>query len=161
MKTFWTLLAIVAAAVLQTALSRIFPHSSQLFDPFLLVVVYCGLTYGETHGMLAGTVAGWVQDVQFGGQIAGLSGLTKLILGFLVGLAGTRFLLVGAAPQILVISAATIADALLMHSLASVFSIQTLDLSATGLAIRAVVNALVGAGIFTMIDRRVGRESFS
>jgi len=161
MKAFWTLVAIVAAVLLQTALSRVFPNGSLMFDPFLLVVVYCGLTYGETHGMLAGAVAGWVQDVQFGGQVAGLSGLTKLILGFGVGLAGTRFLLVGAAPQILVLSATTIADALLMHSLASVFSIQTHDLSAAGLAIRAVVNALVGAGVFSMIDRRVGRESLS
>jgi hypothetical protein len=48
-----------------------------------------------------------------------------------------------------------------MHSLASVFSIQTHDLSAAGLAIRGLVNALVGAGLFSTIDRRLGRESLS
>src|SRR5207247_5876711 len=120
---FWTLLAIALAALLQSGFSLLhLPRGSALFDPFLMVVVYCGLTYGETHGMLAGAVAGWVQDVLFGGQIAGLSGLTKLILGFVVGLAGARFLLVGAGPQVLVLFVTTVVDALLMQWLASVFS---------------------------------------
>ena len=58
---------------------------ARVFDPFLLVVVYCGLTGGEVHGMLAGAAAGWVQDVHFGGRILGLSGLSKLLVGFGVG----------------------------------------------------------------------------
>jgi rod shape-determining protein MreD len=157
-KVFWTLLAIVAATALQTALSKVLPGAPWAFDPFLLVVIYCGLTYGETHGMLAGAAAGWVQDVLFGGQVAGLSGLTKLMVGFVVGLAGTRFLLVGPGPQILVLFAATTIDALVMQSLASVFGIQTHDLSAPALAMRSVVNALSGVILFAAVDRRIGRD---
>jgi len=161
MKVFWTLLAIAAAALLQSGLGQISGRIPFAIDPFLLVVLYCGLTYGETHGMLAGTVAGWVQDVLFGGQVAGLSGLTKLLIGFVVGLAGTRFLLVGPGPQILVIFAATIIDSLVLQSLASVFSVRTDELSAAGLALRAAVNAVVGVLLFSVMDRRVQRERFS
>ena len=161
MKTFWTLLAIALAAVLQSGLSLIIPRAPLTFDPFLLVVVYCGLTYGETHSMLAGAVAGWVQDVLFGGQVAGISALTKLILGFGVGLAGTRFLLVGPGPQILVVFAATILDALVTHSLASVFGIHAAELSASGLALRGVVNALSAVALFAFVDRQVARDGRS
>jgi rod shape-determining protein MreD len=153
-KVFWTLLVIAFATLVQSGLSLIWPGQARVFDPFLLVMVYCGLMQGETHGMLGGAAAGWAQDVFFGGRIAGISGLTKLIVGFLVGLAATRFLLVGPGPQVLVLFAATIADALITHSLASVFSIPTDELSAWGLALRGAVNAAVGVILFGFVDRR-------
>ena len=86
MKVFWTTLAVVAALLVQSGLSQVLPPAARLFDPFLLVLVYCGLAYGETHAMMAGAAAGWVQDVHFGGPVLGLSGLTKVVLGFLVGI---------------------------------------------------------------------------
>jgi rod shape-determining protein MreD len=159
MRVFWTLLAIALATVLQTGLSRVWPGQALLFDPFLLVMVYCGLTRGETHGMLAGAAAGWVQDVIFGGRIVGISGLTKVIVGFVVGLAATRFLLVGVGAQVLVLFAATIADAVITHSLASVFSIPSHELSAWGLASRGAVNAFLGVVLFSFIDTRLRGES--
>jgi rod shape-determining protein MreD len=158
LRIFWTLFAIALATVSQGALSRAWPAAARLFDPHLLVMVYCGLTRGETHGMLAGAAAGWAQDVHFGGRIAGLSGLTKIIVGYLIGLAATRFLLVGTGAQILVLFAATVADAVITHSLAAVFSIPIDDLSAGALALRGVVNAAVGAMIFNFIDRRFRGE---
>lgn len=158
MRMFWTVLAVAAAALLQSGLGNVSGRVAHTFDPFLLVVLYCGLTYGETHGMLAGAVAGWVQDVLFGGQVAGFSALTKLMVGFVVGLAGTRFLLAGPAPQILVIFAATIVDGLVLQSLASVFNIRTDELSATGLAIRGGVNAMVGVLLFSVVDRYAQRD---
>jgi rod shape-determining protein MreD len=158
MKVFWTLLAIGAASLAQSALSLIWPAEARVFDPFLLVMVYCGLTYGETQGMLAGAAAGWIQDIYFGGRVAGLSALTKIIVGFVVGLAATRFLLVGPAAQILVVFTATIADAVITHSLASVFSIPTDELSVWGLTLRAGVNAVAGVLLFTFVDRRLRGE---
>ena len=113
MRVFWTALAILAALLVQTALGRLLPMQARVFDPFLLVVVYCGLTGGETHGMLAGASAGWVQDVHFGGRILGLGGLTKLLLGFAVGVGSTRFHLGEPAARLLVLMVATIADALI------------------------------------------------
>ena len=159
MRIFGTLLAIALATLLQTGLSLIWPAEARVFDPFLLVMVYCGLTRGETHGMLAGAAAGWVQDVVFGGRIVGISGLTKVIVGFVVGVAATRFLLVGIGPQILVVFSATVADAVITHSLASVFSIPTDELSAWGLALRGAVNAGVGVLLFAFVDRRVRRDA--
>jgi rod shape-determining protein MreD len=154
----WTSVGIVAALLAQSALSHVLPQQARVFDPFLLVLVYCGLSAGETHGMLAGAAAGWVQDVHFGGPIMGLSGLTKVLVGFGVGLAGTRFLLTGTVSRILVLVAATVVNVALFQSLASVFEIQIYTAHAQTVALQAGLNALVGAVLFEFVDRRV-RES--
>jgi rod shape-determining protein MreD len=155
MRAFWaTALAILAALLVQTALGRLLPMQARVFDPFLLVVVYCGLTGGEVHGMLAGAAAGWVQDVHFGVRIEGLAGLSKVLVGFGVGVGSTRFHLGEPAARLLVLMVATIVDALLFGQLAQVFDVQAYELSPLGLIARAVVNGAVGMVVFETVDRQ-------
>jgi rod shape-determining protein MreD len=157
MKIFWTALAILAALLLQTALGKLVPAQARVFDPFLLVVVYCGLTGGETHGMLAGAAAGWVQDVHFGGRVLGLGGLTKVLIGYGVGLSSTRFHLGEMQGRVVVLVAATVADALLFGALAAVFDVDAYQLSPLGLLLRAVVNALAGIVLYEAVERQARR----
>jgi rod shape-determining protein MreD len=154
MRVFWTALAILAALLLQTALGKLVPAQARVFDPFLLVVVYCGLTGGETHGMLAGAAAGWVQDVHFGGRVLGLGGLTKVLIGYGVGLSSTRFHLGEMQGRIVLLVAATVADALLFGALAAVFDVEAYQLSPLGLLLRAVVNALAGIVLYEAVERQ-------
>jgi rod shape-determining protein MreD len=157
MRAFWTALAILAALLVQTALSKLLPAQARVFDPFLIVVVYCGLTGGETHGMLAGAAAGWVQDVHFGGRVLGLGGLTKVLVGFGVGLSSTRFHLGELQGRMLVLVAATMADALLFGALAAVFDVEAYSLSPLGLVLRAAVNAVAGIVLYEAVERQSRR----
>ena len=157
MKVFWTGLAVLVALLVQTALGRLLPAQARLFDPFLLVVVYCGLTGGETHGMLAGAAAGWVQDAHFGGRILGLGGLSKVLVGFGVGVGSTRFHLGDPAARLLVIMVATLTDAVLFGQLAHVFDVQAYELSPLGLVVRALVNGAVGMVVFETVDHQLRR----
>ncbi len=158
-RAFWTGLAIAGAILVETALGYLVPSPGRFLDPFLLVVVYCALVGGETHGMLAGAAAGWIQDALFGGRVLGLSGLSKLVVGFAVGLGAGRFMIAGAAARALVVLLATVADALLVQWLASVFSLEATGLSALTLASRATLNALAGGLLFALVDRRLGSRS--
>jgi rod shape-determining protein MreD len=155
MKVFWTALAVTAALLVQTGLSQVVPPAARLFDPFLLVLVYCGLAFGENHAMFTGAAAGWVQDVHFGGPVLGLSGLTKVVLGFLVGMAATRFQLTEPGPRGLVLLGAAAFDALFLWGLASTFDIAIAAPTATSLALRALINALLGMLIFALLERRL------
>jgi rod shape-determining protein MreD len=150
---FWTAVALVAALAVQTALSLIGPGWARILDPFLLVVVYCGLKGGETHGMLAGAAAGWMQDVHFGGRVLGLAGLTKVLVGFGVGLAGTRFQLTEPGARLLVVVMAVLLDALVLRQLAGAFEVTTGSLTVGGLAVRAGVNAAIGVPLFALLER--------
>jgi rod shape-determining protein MreD len=154
MKAVWTAAALLLALLLQSALSRIAPAQARILDPFLLVVVYCGLTGGETHGMLAGLAAGWIQDVHFGGAVVGLSGLTKVVVGFGVGAAASRFLLSGPAARVLVLFAAALADTLLFERLAAAFEIAVQPLSPLAVVARAALNAVVGGPLYELLERR-------
>jgi len=154
-RVFWTGLAIGAAVLVETALAYLVPSPGRYLDPFLLVVVYCALVVGETYGMLVGAAAGWVQDALFGGRVLGISGLSKLLVAFGVGLAAGRFLISGAPARALVVLLATVADALLVQWLASVFSVPAAGLAPLALLSRATLNALVGGLLFAMVDRRL------
>jgi rod shape-determining protein MreD len=157
-KVFWTVVALFAAFLLQSALTHVVPHQARMVDLFVLVLVYCGLVGGETHAMLAGAAGGWVQDVQFGGGVVGLSGLTKVMVGFGVGLAGSRFQLTEPMARVLVLFVATLVDALIFERLASAFDVRLQALSLAGLFTRAVLNAALGGVLFFYADRYVWRR---
>jgi rod shape-determining protein MreD len=154
-RAFWTGVAILGAVLAETALGYLVPGPGRLFDPFLLVVVYCGLAGGETHGMLAGVAAGWVQDALFGGRVLGLSALSKLLIGFASGLAGGRFLISGAPARALTLLLASLADGLIVPWLASIFTLELLPLGVLALLLRAAVNALVGGLLIALVQRRL------
>jgi rod shape-determining protein MreD len=154
-RAFWTAVAIGGAVLVETALGYVVPAPGRYLDPFLLVAVYCALARGETHGMLAGAGAGWVQDTLFGGRLLGFSALSKLLVGFAVGLAAGRFLISGTPARVLVLLVATLADALLVQWLASVFSVEATPLSPLALVSRATLNALAGGLLFAFVERRL------
>jgi rod shape-determining protein MreD len=159
-RAFLAALAILGAVLVETALGYVAPGPGRLLDPFLLVVVYCALSGGETAGTLAGVAAGWVQDVLFGGRVLGLAALSKLAIGYVVGLAGGRFLITGAAARTLVVLIATLADGLLVPWLASVFLVEVSPSGTLALVGRAAANALAGGALFALADRRA-RRSFA
>lgn len=156
-RAFWTGVAVFGAVLVETALGYLVPGPGRLFDPFLLVVVSCALIGGETHGMLSGVAAGWVQDVVFGGRVLGLSALSKLLVGFAVGLAGGRFLISSSAARALTLFVASLADGLIVPWLASIFSLELTALGMLTLLLRAAIHALVGAALLALVERRIER----
>jgi rod shape-determining protein MreD len=84
----------------------------------LVAVVYVALTSGATSGMLAGSVAGLIQDA-LASPIIGVGGLAKSIVGFAVGAIGQQFIVTAAIPRLLVFMAATAAHAVLFQGCTS------------------------------------------
>jgi rod shape-determining protein MreD len=156
-RLFGIALALVAALLLQTALTRVLPGHARIFDAFLLVMVYYGLAGGETEGMLVGALGGWIQDIQFGGSVLGLSGLTRVMIGFAVGTAGTRFHLSEPGPRALVLFLAALADGLVFSGIASAFEVGVTRLSPLEMLVRAGVNAAAGVVLFELVDRQLRR----
>lgn len=152
-------LALLLALVAQTALGQLAPAQARLLDLFLIVVVYCGLAYGESHGMLVGAAAGWIQDSLAGGSVVGISGLAKVLVGFGVGVAGARFLVAGGAQRLVVVFVASLADALIVERLASLFDLPLAEIGYLDLLARGVVNASVGAALYELLERRILREA--
>ena len=86
--------AILIALALQTTLAGLVIRGTAAIDLVLIVVVYIALKSGPVTGLLAGTVAGLIQDA-LSAPILGIGGLAKTLVGFLSGVLATQFILTG------------------------------------------------------------------
>lgn len=84
------LLALVALTLLlQTTVFAFFQVAGVKPDLILMLVVFNGFLQGSREGAFLGFLAGLMQDA-FTGSYIGLNALTKMLAGYLVGLAEGR-----------------------------------------------------------------------
>lgn len=155
MKAVGVLIAIALALALQTTLARFLVGGTAAVDLVLVVVVYVALTSGPVTGMLAGSLAGLVQDALSSGVI-GIGGLAKSVVGFLAGAIGQQFIVTAALPRLVMFVAATAAHAAVFMGLYVLLGLRSFPSPWTAIASQAVGNAAVGMIAFTLIESLPG-----
>ncbi len=151
MKAAGVFLAIALALALQTTLARFVVGGTAALDLVLVVVVYVALTTGPVSGMLAGSVAGVIQDALSSGVI-GIGGLAKSIVGFAAGVIGQQFIVTAALPRFVMFLAASVAHAAVFMGLYVVLGLRTFPSPWAAILSQAVGNAVVGMIAFTIIE---------
>jgi rod shape-determining protein MreD len=159
------LIAIALALALQTTLARFVVAGTAAIDLVLVAVVYVALTTGPISGMLAGSVAGLIQDALSTG-VVGIGGLAKSIVGFLVGVIGQQFIVTAALPRLVMFIGATAVHSAVFMGLYQVLGLRTFPSPWAAIASQALGNAVVGMIAFTVIEslpgaierRRMGRR---
>ena len=100
MKVFWTALAILTALVLQTALGRVVPAAgARRSIPSCSSWSTAGCAAARPTGCWRARRRAGSRTSSSAGRCSGSRALTKIVVGFGVGLAGTRFLLGGPGPR--------------------------------------------------------------
>jgi rod shape-determining protein MreD len=164
-KSAVALAAIVISIAVQTTLAGyIFRGSSTAIDLVLIVVVYIAIKSGPVTGLLAGTVAGLIQDALSSG-VLGIGGLAKTVVGFLSGLLGTQFIVTAPLPRFLLLVVATALHAAIFMGLYTVLNLRQFSAPYPAIVGQALGNAFVGVVAFQMIEwfpgfvdrRRAGR----
>jgi rod shape-determining protein MreD len=158
--------AIGLALALQTTLARFVVAGNAAIDLVLVAVVYVALTTGPVSGMLAGSVAGLIQDALSSG-VLGIGGLAKSVVGFLTGTIGQQFIVTAALPRLVMFVAATAVHLAVFMGLYVALGIRTFPSPWTAMASQALGNAVVGMIAFTIIEalpgvverRRIGRRA--
>lgn len=166
MKAFGVLIAIALALALQTTLARFLVGGTAALDLVLVVVVYVALTSGPVTGMLAGSLAGIVQDALSSGVI-GIGGLANSIVGFLAGVIGQQFIVTAALPRLLIFLAATVVHAAIFMGFYMLLGMRSFPSPWAAVASQALGNAAVGLIAFAIIEslpgaverRRFGRRT--
>ena len=151
MKAAGVFLAIALALALQTTLARFVVGGTAALDLVLVVVVYVALTTGPVSGMLAGSVAGIIQDALSSGVI-GIGGLAKSIVGFVAGVIGQQFIVTAALPRFVMFMAATVAHAGVFMGLYVLLGLRTFPSPWAAILSQAAGNAVVGMIAFTIIE---------
>jgi rod shape-determining protein MreD len=164
-KAAWVLIAIPLALALQTTLAKLLVGGTAAIDLVLVAVVAVALTTGPVSGMLAGSVAGLIQDSLSTG-VLGIGGLAKSVIGFLAGAISQQFILTSALPRFLMFVGATVAHSALFMGLNVGLGLRTFPSPWKAVASQAIGNAIVGMIAFALIEalpgvmerRRAGRR---
>jgi hypothetical protein len=144
---------LVIAVLLQSVLSLILPISNFVDLP-LVVATWFALSRGEVLGMIGGSLSGWLSEALFGRGIRGVSGLVRLVLGFALGVLGSRFLITGTAQRFFLLFVVTVVDTRAFEWLAPAFGMTPVQYSPGDMTIRGTINAAVGLVLFALFERR-------
>ena len=152
--------AIFIALAAQTTLAGYVFRSSTPIDLVLIAVVYVAIKSGPVMGVVAGTVAGLIQDALAGG-ILGIGGLAKTIIGFLSGVLGTQFIVTAPLPRFLLLLMATAVHAAIFMGLYTLLDLRQFPALYPSILGQAFGNAFVGVFAFQVaawvpgfVDRR-------
>jgi rod shape-determining protein MreD len=159
------LAAILIAIALQTTLASLVFERGTAIDLVLIVVVYVAIKSGPVTGLMAGTVAGLIQDALSSG-VLGIGGLAKTIVGFLAGVMGTQFIVSAPLPRFVLLLVATALHAAIFMGLYTVLNLRQFPAPYPQVVGQAFGNAFVGVVAFTVIEwfpgfvdrRRAGRS---
>ncbi len=168
MRTAAVILALTAALVLQTTLSRLLIGGTIAVNLVLVAVVYLALAYGPVTGLLAGMVGGLAQDA-IGGAVVGIGGLSKTLVGFVVGVLGAQFIVSQTVPRFVMFVAATLVHELVFEALRALIEGRSFAPHYSAALVQALVNAVVGVMAFQIVEggpgfmarRRARRAAFS
>lgn len=145
------LLAIALALTLQTTLDRFVPRGHVALDLVPVAVVYVALTSGPVTGLLAGAVAGLLQDALSSGVI-GIGGLASTVVGFLAGVVGTQFIVTQPIPRFVVFFGATVLHAAIFIGLYALLDLRQFGTPYAAVAGQALGNAVVGVIAFQLVE---------
>ena len=155
MKTASVVVAVVLALALQTTLTRTLVAGTAAVDLVLVAVVYIALTTGPGAGMLAGSLAGLVQDALSSG-VLGIGGLAKCIVGFVAGGIGQQFIVTAALPRLVMFLGATIVHATIFMGLYVLLGVRTFASPWQAVMGQAIGNSIVGMVAFTVVEALPG-----
>lgn len=141
------------ALLLQGVLSLYLPISDYVDLP-LVVATWFALSRGEIAGMVGGSLSGWLSEALFGRGIRGVSGLIRLVLGFALGLLGSRLLITGALPRFVLLLTVTVIDTRAYEFIAPAFGMSPVQYSPGAMTVRGTINATVGLVLFALFERR-------
>jgi rod shape-determining protein MreD len=143
---------IALALALQTTLGRFLMRGEAPVDLVLVAVVYVALTRGPVAGMLAGSLAGLIQD-SLAAPVVGAGGLAKAIVGFFAGAFSQQFIVTSALPRLVMFLAATLVHAAVLRGLYLVFDdLGTFPSPWGSIAAQALGNAVVGTIAFAVLE---------
>ena len=150
MRVVGIVVATVIAMALQTTLMR-FLSGTTAVDLVLVVVVYVALLFGPVTGLLTGSFAGLIQDALSIGVI-GIGGLAKTIVGFVVGLVGTQFIVSQAPSRFVVFFAATVLHSVIFMGLYELLGLRDFGTPYARVLGQAFTNAVVGTVAFQVAE---------
>ena len=155
MKGIAVLAGLAVALVIQTTLGGMSFQAGTRVNFVLVAVVFIALLLGPLPGLLAGTAGGLAQDAVAGG-IVGIGGISKTVVGFLVGVLGSQFIVAQPLPRFVMFAGATILHELCFQALYALAESHGIRFHQREVLIQAAINGVLGIAAFYVMESGPG-----
>lgn len=159
MSLLWAALAILGSLGFEVGLGRFAPGLSRYVDALMLPVVWYALARSQRSAMLAGCVLGLLEDVWLRGGVLGVAGLSRTVIGWVLGGLGARFDLNNRLGRLASGGLATTADALLQMGLYRFLDMSTGPFDPVELGLRAISGGLLTVVVFAILSPGSGKKA--
>jgi rod shape-determining protein MreD len=147
------LLGLALALGFEAGLGRWAPAWHGYVDILMLPLVWYALARTQRSAMLVGCAAGLLQDVWFRGEVIGVSGFSKTLLGWALGGLGARFDLNVPLGRLLAGALTTTADYFLQIGLLRLLDMAPGPIDPLEIGVRAVAGGLLSLLVFAILNR--------
>ena len=147
--------ALVAALLFQTTVAGMTLHGGTLVNFVLIAVICIALSLGALTGLLAGAAGGLVQDAVAGG-VVGIGGLSKTLVGFLVGVFGAQFIVSQPLPRLVMFIGGTVLHELCFQSLYALVELRSVQFAWGTMLTQAAINGIIGVLALQILESAPG-----
>ena len=155
MKTIAVLVGLTVALLIQTTLSGVSFQAGTRVNFMVVAVVFVALLLGAVPGLLAGAAGGLAQDAVAGG-IIGIGGISKTLIGFLVGVVGSQFIISQSLLRFVMFAGATVLHELCFQGLYGLAEAHPVRFHYREVLTQAGINGIVGILTFYLVESAPG-----
>jgi rod shape-determining protein MreD len=147
--------ALIAALLFQTTVAGMSLHGGTLVNFVLIAVICIALSLGALTGLLAGAAGGLVQDAVASG-VVGIGGLSKTLVGFLVGVFGAQFIVSQPLPRFVMFVGGTVLHELCFQSLYALVELRSVRFAWGTMLTQAAINGIIGVLTLQIVESAPG-----
>ena len=144
------IIGLLIALTLHSLLDSFFPNALAFFNPYVILVVYYSMGGNVLGAIVAGVVAGFVQDA-FSGAIFGLHAFSLTVCAYAVATINSRLVLRGTLPFAACLGGAVIVNELVIYILDNVLLRQKVELFEQGLFVKTIFTLLFGVFVYQLL----------
>ena len=144
------IVGLLIALTLHSLLDSFFPNALAFFDPYVILVVYYSMGGNVLGAIVAGVMAGLVQDA-YSGAIFGLHAFSLTVCAYVVAYINSRLVLRGTLFFGACLGGAVILNELMIYILVNILLRQRIELFEQGMAVKMIFTTVFGMLVYQLL----------
>jgi rod shape-determining protein MreD len=144
-------IGLLIALTLHSLLDSFFPNALAFFNPYVILVVYYSMGGNIFGAIIAGVVAGLVQD-SFSSSIFGLHAFSMTVCAYIVAYINSRLSLRGTFAFGACLGGAVIVNELVIYILVNILLKQRIEMFEQGLLVKTIFTLIFGMFVYQLLS---------
>lgn len=145
------IIGLLIALTLHSVLDSFFPNALAFLNPYVILVVYYSMGGNLFGAIVAGVIAGLVQDA-FSGAMFGLHAFSLTFCAYLVAYINARLMLRGVAAFAGCLLGAVVVNELVIYVLVNILQKQRIEMFEQGILVKMIFTCLFGVLVYLMLN---------